>query len=71
MAQQLGHRKVGIQTAHTAVDQLPVLLGGVGVPKSMEGQGTVGILLKITAIGIDEKLKLMDGPVSRHTVRNQ
>lgn len=71
MAQQTGYRKMGIQTAHTVVDQLLVLLSGIGMSKSMEGQGTIGVLLKIATIGVNEKLQLVNGPVGGHTVRYQ
>ena len=32
---------MGVQAAYTAVNQLLILLGGVGMPKSMESQRTV------------------------------
>ena len=71
MAQQTGDLKMGVQSTCAALDQFHVLLRGVGVSKSMEGQRTISILLKIITIGVDEKLKLIDGAVGGGFVRHQ
>src|SRR5699024_5961032 len=41
MAQQPGHREVGVQSAHALVHQFLILLRCKGVAKSVEGQGRV------------------------------
>ena len=39
--------------------------------KSVESQRTIGVLLKILAVGVDEKLKLIDGAIGGEFVRYQ
>ena len=56
MAQQSGHSEVGIQSTHTAADQLRVRLCRKGVTKPVKGQGRAGLYLDVVSMLYDEKL---------------
>ena len=71
MAQQPGHREVGVQSAHALVHQFLILLRRKGVAKSVKGQGKVSFYLNAASVHRNKQLQAVDGLVGGHIVRHQ